>query len=141
MLAIAACERWRARTSAAGRRIAVSWRCGDVLADVDPARISQALDNLIANALEHGGGPIMLEGHRHGDKIDLIVTDPGSPKQVRLRDHADPRRGHGLRITRRLARGNGGELRVGKMGEGTSAALVLPLAYERHSRPDPSPAE
>ncbi len=37
MLAIAACERWRVRAAKAGRRIAVRWRCGDVLADVDPA--------------------------------------------------------------------------------------------------------
>jgi len=132
MLAIAACERWRARAAEAGRRIGVLWRCGDVLADVDPARISQALDNLIANALEHGGGPITLEGLRHGDKIDLVVRDGGSPKSSRLRNHADPRRGHGLRVTRRLARGNGGDLRVGSLGrDGTAAALILPLAYER----------
>ena len=84
MLAIAACERWRGRVASAGRRIAVSWRCGDVLADVDPSRVSQALDNLIANALEHGGGPITLEGHRHGDKIDLVVKDPGSQKSSRV---------------------------------------------------------
>jgi len=132
MLAIAACERWRARASRAGRRIAVSWCCGDALADVDPLRVSQALDNLIANALEHGGGPITLEGERHGDRIDLIVRDSGGAAIARLREHADPRRGHGLRVTRRLARGNGGELRVGNdRRTGTSAALILPLFPER----------
>ncbi|MDQ3758643.1 MAG: HAMP domain-containing histidine kinase [Actinomycetota bacterium] len=132
MLAIAACERWRVRAASAGRRIGVRWRCGEALADVDPARISQALDNLIANALEHGGGPITLEGLRHGDKIDLIVRDSGSSRPSRLRDNADPRRGHGLRITRRIARGNGGDLRVGRRGPaGTVAALILPLAAER----------
>ncbi|MEJ7875922.1 MAG: HAMP domain-containing sensor histidine kinase [Solirubrobacterales bacterium] len=132
MLAIAACERWRVRAASAGRRIGVRWRCGEALADVDPARISQALDNLIANALEHGGGPITLEGLRHGDRIDLIVRDSGSSTPSRLRDHADPRRGHGLRITRRIARGNGGDLRVRRRGQaGTVAALILPLAPER----------
>jgi signal transduction histidine kinase len=134
MLAIAACERWRLRVGRAGRRIAVRWRCGDALADVDPLRVSQALDNLIANALEHGGGPITLEGVRHGDRIDLVVRDTGGTRAERLRDHADPRRGHGLRITRRLARGNGGELRVlGRGSAGTVAALVLPLAPARHA--------
>jgi len=132
MLAIAACERWRVRAATAGRRIGVRWRCGEALADVDPARISQALDNLIANALEHGGGPITLEGLRHGDMIDLIVRDSGVSRPSRLREHADPRRGHGLRITRRIARGNGGDLRVGRRGPaGTVAALILPLAPER----------
>ena len=129
MLAVAACERWRVRAAGAGRRIAVQWRCGDALADVDPLRVSQALDNLIANALEHGGGPITLEGNRHGDRIDLVVRDSGSVAAQRLREHADPRRGHGLRITRRLARQNGGELRVrGRGRSGTVASLVLPLA-------------
>jgi signal transduction histidine kinase len=132
MLAIAACERWRGRAAGAGRRIAVHWGCGDALADVDPLRVSQALDNLIANALEHGGGPITLEGLRKGDRIDLIVRDSGTTRGERLREHADPRRGHGLRITRRLARGNGGELKVGSSRRtGTVAALVLPLVPER----------
>ena len=132
MLAIAACERWRVRVYAAGRRIRIRWRCGDVVADVDPLRVSQALDNLIANALEHGSGPITIEGARHGDRIDLIVRDSGTAKSARMREHSDPRRGHGLRITRRLARLNGGELRVrGRGGAGTVAALVLPLAPRR----------
>lgn len=132
MLALAACERWRVRAAGAGRRIAVRWRCGDAVADVDPLRVSQALDNLIANALEHGGGPITLEGVRHGDRIDLVVRDTGGSETGRLREHADPRRGHGLRITRRLARQNGGELRVrGRGRSGTAASLVLPLIPER----------
>lgn len=129
MLALAACERWRVRVAAAGRRIGVCWRCGDAITDVDPLRVSQALDNLIANALEHGGGPITLEGVRRGDRIDLVVRDSGGSRSERLREHAGPRRGHGLRVTRTLARGNGGELRVRRRGEaGTVASLVLPLA-------------
>jgi signal transduction histidine kinase len=132
MLAIAASERWRVRAAGAGRRITVRWSCGDALADVDPLRVSQALDNLIANALEHGGGSITLEGVRHGDRIDLVVRDAGGSRTERVREHTDPRRGHGLRITRRLARDNGGELRVRGGGRaGTAAALVLPVA-----RPD-----
>ncbi len=132
MLAVAACERWRVRAASAGRRIAVRWRCGDAVADVDPLRVSQALDNLIANALEHGGGPITLEGVRHGDRIDLVVRDSGGVRTRRLREHADPRRGHGLRITRWLARENGGELRVRDRGHsGTVASLVLPLVPKR----------
>ncbi len=132
MLALAACERWRVRAAGAGRRIAVRWRCGDALADVDPLRVSQALDNLIANALEHGGGPITLEGVRHGNRIDLVVRDTGGATTGRVREHADPRRGHGLRVTRRLARQNGGELRVrGRGRSGTAASLMLPLVPER----------
>ena len=129
MLAIAASERWRVRAAAAGRRIAVRWRCGDALADVDPVRVAQALDNLIANALEHGGGPITIEGARHRGRIDLIVRDGGSLRPPRVREHQDPRRGHGLRLTRSLAKRSGGHLRLRAQAQGgTVAALVLPLA-------------
>ena len=59
-----ALARPRRRARAGASR--VRWRCGDELADVDPVRVAQALDNLIANALEHGGGEITIEGARRG---------------------------------------------------------------------------
>jgi signal transduction histidine kinase len=133
MLAIAAAERWRARVAAAGRRIAVRWRCADEVADVDPVRVAQALDNLIANALEHGRGEITIEGARRGARIELAVRDRGVGRPGRLREKAEPRRGHGLRLTRALARRNGGALRTRTSGHGTVAALELPLAG-RHGR-------
>ena len=133
MLAIAAAERWRVRVASAGRRIAVRWRCGEELADVDPVRVSQALDNLIANALEHGGGPIVIEGSRRGPHVALAVRDRGVRRPPRLRQ-GDDRRGHGLRITRALARGNGGRLRVRATPQGTVAVLELPLARVRRPR-------
>lgn len=127
-LAIAAGERWRTRAAERGRRISVRWTCSNAVVDADPRRISQALDNLIANALEHGGGQITLEGHTNGDQLDLLVRDSGTHRAGRLRERRSPRRGHGLRITRRLARLNGGTLRLRGEGNGTVAALVLPLA-------------
>lgn len=140
MLAVAACERWRVRVGAAGRRIGVRWTCGKALANVDPLRVSQALDNLIANALEHGAGPIVIEGLRHGERIDLVVRDWGSARSERLRSHSDPRRGHGLRLTRKLASGNGGELRFSsRRRAGSAAALILPLAAKQESKPLTSP--
>ena len=134
MLAIAAAERWRGRVAAAGRRISVRWRCGEELADVDPVRVAQALDNLIANALEHGGGQITIEGARRGRRLELAVRDHGARRAARVRDHAEPGRGHGLRLTRSLARGNGGRLRVRALGHGTVAALELPLVPGREPR-------
>lgn len=134
MLAIAAVERWRARVAAAGRRITVRWRCAEELADVDPVRVAQALDNLIANALEHGGGQITVEGIRRGASIELVVRDRGARPAPRLREGREPRRGHGLRLTDSLARGNGGRLRVRTTAGGTTAALELPLAPARERR-------
>jgi signal transduction histidine kinase len=131
MLAIAAAERWRARVAAAGRRIAVRWACGDELADVDPVRVAQALDNLIANALEHGAGPITIEGVRRRGGIELAVRDRGARRAGRVRERHDARRGHGLRITRSLVQVSGGRLRVRNERRGTVAALELPLAPRR----------
>lgn len=135
MLAIAAAERWRARVAGAGRRIAVRWRCGEELADVDPVRVAQALDNLIANALEHGAGPITIEGARRGGRIELAVRDRGARPVRRVRE---PQRGHGLRVARSLARRNGGRLRLRATGRGTIAALELPLAPARQRRVAPA---
>jgi signal transduction histidine kinase len=128
MLALAAAERWRVRVAAAGRRISVRWRCADELADVDPVRVAQALDNLIANALEHGAGEITIEGARRDDGVELAVRDRGTRPLRRLREPREPGRGHGLRITTSLARANRGRLRVQTSGNGTIAALELPLA-------------
>lgn len=128
LLAVAAAERWRVRAASAGRRIGVRWRCGADLADADPVRVSQALDNLIANALEHGSGPITIEGARRAGAIELIVRDRGPASRSRARGHGDPRRGHGLRVSRALAKQSGGALRMRSTARGTVAALELPLA-------------
>lgn len=131
MLAVAACERWRPQAAAAGRRIAVRWRCGDELANCDPVRVAQALDNLVANALEHGAGEITIEGARHGSSIDLVVRDRGHVER-RVRGRRDPRRGHGLRFTTQLAERCGGDLELrSRERSGTAATLVLPLATQR----------
>jgi signal transduction histidine kinase len=132
LLLVAARERWMIRAAAAGRELNVRWRCGEAFAHADPVRVAQALDNLIANAIEHGGGAITLEGHVNAGRVDLVVRDTGQRRPVRLREHRDPRRGHGLRLVSRLARGSGGRLELRRSaGSGTVAALVLPLARPR----------
>jgi signal transduction histidine kinase len=114
----------------------VRWHCGEELADVDPVRIAQALDNLIANALEHGAGPITIEGARRGGRIELAVRDGGTRPVRRIRESREPRRGHGLRVARSLARGNGGRLRL-RAGRDTVAAIELPVAARRRAAVDP----
>jgi signal transduction histidine kinase len=49
----------------------------DLEVRADPARIEQALGNLIDNALRHGSGPVRLSAVLRGDFVELHVTDKG----------------------------------------------------------------
>ena len=43
----------------------------------DRGRLGQALDNLIVNALEHGGGPVTVSGALTADTVPVAVLDRG----------------------------------------------------------------
>ena len=45
--------------------------------EVDRLRIEQALDNLIANALDHGEGPVLVGALREPEALLLTVDDDG----------------------------------------------------------------
>jgi signal transduction histidine kinase len=131
MLALAAWTRWRRPAARAGRRLEVSWCCGDALVDVDPVRIAQAIDNLIANALEHGRGTVTIEGRRSGAHLELRVRDRGGSSRSQRAAGRDPRRGHGLRVARAIGERHGGELRWRRLVGGSVASLRLPLVESR----------
>src|SRR4051812_24454008 len=40
----------------------------------DPARVAQALGNLVANAREHGAEPVAIETRRRGNRVAIEVT-------------------------------------------------------------------
>jgi two-component system, OmpR family, sensor kinase len=48
-----------------------------LLLDADPARLEQALGNLVDNALTHGAGPIVLSAEPRGELVALHVQDDG----------------------------------------------------------------
>jgi signal transduction histidine kinase len=56
-----AVERWRGRAAEARRSLELRWRAGAAMAMADPCRVAQALDNLLANAIEHGGLRVWVE--------------------------------------------------------------------------------
>lgn len=129
-----AAVRWRGRAARSSRPLRVRWLCGPALVEGDPLRLSQALDNLIANALQHGHGPVTLIATEAGDAIRISVRD-GGPARPPLRPRGtDPRRGHGLRLAGRVAAGHGGSLELRRTGAGTVAALRLPVARAAPAR-------
>ena len=89
--------------------------------------MAQALDNLIANALEHGGPPVVVTGARvagaHPDH------DRQRPRRSASRvEGGDPRRGHGTEIVSEVASAHRGRFALCRTGSGCVAALELPLA-------------
>jgi signal transduction histidine kinase len=126
-LVAAAVERWRGPAAAARHTLELQWRAGRATVLADPALISQALDNLLANALEHGGLRVGIVASICARGLRIQVANDLSRADVARRAR-DPRRGHGLRVAARVAAAHGGAFRV-NVGRGVaSAVLELPLA-------------
>jgi signal transduction histidine kinase len=116
--------------------------------------ISQALANLVENAIKYGkpnpvvqplnpavdGREILIESRREGDSVLLSVTDhgPGIPQAdrkhaverfVRLEaSRTQPGSGLGLSLASAVATLHGGELRLGDAHPGLIATLKIPAA-------------
>lgn len=134
----AAVGRWRARANLVGDSLAMHWRAGGAIVDGDRTAVSQALDNLIVNAIEHGGPSIDVDAHTHDGWLRLSVSDSGRDARPKSRDGAPAeviarlsgkrRRGHGLTVVRRVASAHGGRLVLRCSDSGSVALLELPLA-------------
>jgi two-component system OmpR family sensor kinase len=92
-----------------------------LIAQVDPDRLEQAVDNLVANALRHGAGAVELETREHAGQIEIHVFDDGAGFPADFLPHAfepftraDPARssgeasGLGLSIVLAIAEAHGG---------------------------------
>ena len=134
VLAEAALERWRVPAARSGRALELRWEAGAAAVRADPTRTAQALDNLLANAIEHGGLLITLRATIHGGRVRLSVADTGGARSRRSRgllgesSAGGRRRGHGLAIASAIAAAHGGRLLAERNGAGVTASLELPLA-------------
>jgi two-component system OmpR family sensor kinase len=125
-----------------GRTIAVTGS-EDVVLDADPARLEQALGNLVDNALAHGEGAVELFARRSRGDVELHVADegPGFPPQFAPRafdrfSRADDARspggaGLGLPIAELIARAHGGSAAAAnRAGGGVDVWITLPASAE-----------
>lgn len=131
-------------------RVKACVEAGLPLLRCDAVLMVQLLDNLIDNALKHGGGdtPVEVMARRVGAAVLIAVRDrgPGVPSAQRMRifdtfqrgereavaeggeERPRPGAGVGLALCQAIARVHGGELRLRTRGNGGSSfEVTLPV--------------
>jgi signal transduction histidine kinase len=138
-------EAWRPAARARGGGIGVSSPGGAAVVNGDRLRLAQALDNLIANAIEHGDGAVRICLRVGTGSVRVEVTDggPGLPAPVaelsRRARRGRGSRGRGLAIAAAVAREHGGRLASAPSDRGARLLLELPLAGGHGAgRPEPA---
>jgi len=135
-----------ARPAAEAKQISLTLDCADERFDVfgDPARLQQAIGNLLGNAIKFTGegGRVRVRVRRDGASgvIEIIDTGRGIPpallphvfeRFLQGDDHNDRQSGLGLglSITRHIVEMHGGSVVAESAGEGQGArfAIRLPL--------------
>lgn len=127
-------EGWRMRAAARGVDLRVQWSGGPAQMWADRARIAQALGNLVANGVEHGGKRVEVRGRLLDGGVRLEVIDDGrglaAPVAVLARRARGGRgaRGRGLAIALAIATSHGGRLSAAPSEQGARLVLELPAA-------------
>jgi signal transduction histidine kinase len=125
---------WELLAAQRGVALAVESPARPLVVRADRLRIAQALANLVANAVEHGGGGVRVRVRETGASARVEVTDggPGLPaplaELVSAAHGRRDRRGHGLALAAVIARRHGGRLVTAPSPRGARLVLELPLA-------------
>ncbi|HEX2206784.1 MAG TPA: sensor histidine kinase [Longimicrobium sp.] len=141
--------------SAAGVRIRVDTR-GEQRGEWDAARISQALGNLIGNAVQHGttGGTVTVSIRDEGEEVAIAIHNRGAPiprdqldglfnpMKTRESPRAPSARGPtgslglGLYIAEQIVGAHGGRIQVDSSDtDGTTFTVLLPRHARSHAHP------
>jgi signal transduction histidine kinase len=114
--------------------VRMAWSGGSPVVWGDRLRLAQAIGNLIANAIEHGGGVVSVLGRGEPGRVRIEVTDdgPGLPapvSELARRPHAGRgRRGRGLAIATAIIARHGGRLAAAPCGRGARVVVELPAS-------------
>ena len=121
-LAAQASEAWRPAAERRGGRVSFDWKAGGASVHADRRRLAQAFGNLLANAVEHGGGEIVVRGRRSAGGLRIEVEDTGGGAGPRAGRRT--RRGRGLGITARALGQAGGRLSSADRRDGGRIAVA-----------------
>jgi signal transduction histidine kinase len=137
-LAQAAVGRWQPRAHLAGGSLELRWNAGQAILRGDRNALAQALDNLIVNAIEHGGPTVVVAARRREGRLRVAIVDSGrsrrlssrrnNPVDVLARLSGRRHHGHGLAVVRRVAAAHDGRFALRRSEQGSLAVLELPLA-------------
>jgi signal transduction histidine kinase len=129
--------RWQARVRLADGSLELRWSAGRPVVRGDRSALSQALDNLIVNAIEHGGPTIVVAARQRQGRLRIAVVDSGrsqrprsprkSPADMLAQLSGRNRHGHGLSIVRRIVAAHDGRFALRRSAQGSLAVLELPL--------------
>jgi signal transduction histidine kinase len=132
---------WRDVAAAHGATLTLQPGVGTALVHADALRVAQATSNVLANAIEHGGGAIAIRTVLTGDHVRVEVTDggPGLPASVaelaRRPRAGRGTRGRGLAIADTVLAHCGG--RIATLPSGLGVAIELPRLAGR-TVPEPA---
>jgi signal transduction histidine kinase len=132
-------RRWCNAAALSGRSIELDCNGEVAVIEGDRFELTQALDNLLSNAIEHGSGTVGIRCTCQGEWVSITVADAGARSEARGRSHrrrrdGRSRRGHGLRVVSRIARRHGGSFALKRTSRGTEAMLRLPLCRQEPRR-------
>jgi signal transduction histidine kinase len=123
---------WRALALAHGAGLEIDAAHGRVVGD--RLRLAQACGNLVANAVEHGGGCVHVRASSGSGRVRVEIADggPGLPAPIPALITAArgrrSQRGHGLAIAAAIAERHGGRLTSVPAARGAHLVLDLPEA-------------
>jgi signal transduction histidine kinase len=126
-------EAWRPAAAAGGVELHATWSGPAASVWGERLRLAQATGNLIANAVEHGGGSVEVRGSSRAGRLRVEVSDagPGLPAPVaelaRRPQRGRGRRGRGLAIATAIVASHGGRLAAAPSVCGARLVLELPV--------------
>ena len=136
----------QAQTKTKGITVSIDLPDKPLLVNIDSHRISEALRNLLVNAVAHTtrGDTITVAVKQWDDYLEVVMTDTGEGipdvdlpniferfyRVDKSRARATGGTGLGLTIAKRLVEAHGGEIDVrSELGKGSRYSFTLPIRY------------